>query len=283
MKYKQEMKEPLRLISSAQEVLSNVLSCINGTDTGESFDIEDFKLNQNKTLQNYIEGESNKLARKIGYAIAKNPGQQEYNPFYVFGPSGCGKSHLINAIGLMCIEHKPDLRVIYVTAQQFQRQFTDAVRYNTMNDFMNLYRATDMLIVDDIQEWKNMHKTVDAFLNIFNYLMDHDKQAILASDCSLVKLEGIKKSLLNRFASGVVVELEKPDAKLCIDFLNRKCHKEGLKIPAEIVEHIANAANSSIRKLEGIANSLKVYSSVNQVDIDMDIAKHIVENFVKLK
>ena len=279
MKYKQEMEKALRLICSAQEVLNDVLC----TNTDGCLNVEDFKLNPNKTYKNFIKGESNKLAYEVGNTIAKELAQSERNPFYVFGPSGCGKSHLINAIGLKSIELNPDRNVMYVTAQQFLRQYVDTVRYNTTSDFINFYQAADMLIVDDIQEWKNMHKTVDAFLHIFNYLMENGKQVILASDCSFAKLESIKKNVQNRFASGVLAELEKPDTQLCIDIINARCLESGLKLPADIVECIAKTANGSVCELEGITNSLKVYSSVNNVDIDMDITKRIVGCFVKLK
>ena len=128
------------------------------------------QLDPKKTFQNYIEGNSNKLPRTVGLSIAEHPGKTTFNPFFVYGPSGCGKTHLINAIGVKCKETYPQKRVLYVSARLFQVQFTDSVRHNTTNDFINFYQSIDVLIVDDIQEWMNSPKTLDTFFHIFNHL-----------------------------------------------------------------------------------------------------------------
>jgi chromosomal replication initiator protein len=96
-----------------------------------------------------------------------------------------------------------------------------------------------------------------------------------------VELQGMEERLLKRFACGLVVELEKPDMQLCIDILNAKCHKSCIKIPSEVIEFIANTVNNSVYDLEGIMNSLKVYSTVNKSNIDMDIAKRVIMRYVK--
>ena len=109
------------------------------------------QLNPRHTFSNFIEGDSNKLPRTVGISIAEHPGKSTFNPFFIYGPSGCGKTHLVNAIGVRCKELYPQKRVLYVSARLFQVQFTDAVRQNRVNDFINFYQTIDMLIVDDIQ------------------------------------------------------------------------------------------------------------------------------------
>ncbi|MDE6647262.1 MAG: ATP-binding protein, partial [Prevotella sp.] len=173
------------------------------------------QLDTHKTFQSFIEGDSNKLSRTVGLSIAEHPGKSTFNPFFVFGPSGCGKTHLINAIGIRCKELYPQKRVLYVSARLFQVQFTDAVRQNTVNDFIQFYQTIDVLIVDDIQEWATASKTLDTFFHNFNHLFRNGKQIILASDRPPVDLQGRKDRLLTRFSCGFIAELEQPNAQLC--------------------------------------------------------------------
>lgn len=240
------------------------------------------QLDPKKNFQNFIEGDSNKLPRTVGLSIAEHPGKSTFNPFFVFGPSGCGKTHLINAIGVRCKETYPQKRVLYVSARLFQVQFTDSVRHNTTNDFINFYQSIDVLIVDDIQEWMNSPKTLDTFFHIFNHLFRCGKQIILASDRPPVDLQGMKDRLLTRFACGLIAELEKPNVQLCIDILNAKCKRDGLKIPEDVIQFIAETANGSVRDLEGVVNSLMAYSIVYNSNIDMRLAERVIKRAVKV-
>ena len=240
------------------------------------------QLDPKKTFQNYIEGNSNKLPRTVGLSIAEHPGKTTFNPFFIYGPSGCGKTHLINAIGVRCKETYPQKRVLYVSARLFQVQFTDSVRHNTTNDFINFYQSIDVLIVDDIQEWMNSPKTLDTFFHIFNHLFRTGKQIILASDRPPVDLQGMKDRLLTRFACGLIAELEKPNVQLCVDILNAKCRRDGLKIAADVIQFIAETANGSVRDLEGVVNSLMAYSIVYNSKIDLRLAERIIKRAVKV-
>ena len=168
-------------------------------------------------------------------------------------------------------------------AQQFQREFTDSVRQNTTNDFIDYYHSVDMLIVDDIQEWVNAPKTLDAFFHIFNQLLRNGKQIILASNRPPVDLQGMEEYVVKCFACGLVAEIEKPDQQLCIDILNAMCKQDGLDIPAEVSEYISKAVNGSVCDLEGIANSLIAYAKVNNSSIDMELAKRVISHRVKLE
>jgi chromosomal replication initiator protein len=240
------------------------------------------QLDPKKTFQNYIEGDSNKLPRTVGLSVAEHPGKTTFNPFYIYGPSGCGKTHLINAIGVRCKETYPEKRVLYVSARLFQVQFTDSVRHNTTNDFINFYQSIDVLIVDDIQEWVNSPKTLDTFFHIFNHLFFCGKQIILASDRPPVDLDGMKDRLLTRFSCGLIAELEKPNVQLCIDILHAKCRRDGLKIPEDVIQFIAETANGSVRDLEGVVNSLMAYSIVYNSNIDMKLAERVIKRAVKI-
>lgn len=240
------------------------------------------QLNLHQTFNNYIEGNSNKLPRTVGLSIAEHPGKSTFNPFFIYGPSGCGKTHLVNAIGVKCKEMYPAKRVLYVSARLFQVQFTDATRQNTTNDFINFYQSIDVLIVDDIQEWATAPKTLDTFFHIFNHLFRNGKQIILASDRPPVELQGMKDRLLTRFSCGLIAELEKPNVQLCVDILNTKCRRDGLKIPADVIQFIASTANGSVRDLEGVINSLMAYSVVYNCNIDMRLAERVIKRAVKI-
>ena len=240
------------------------------------------QLDTHKTFQSFIEGDSNKLPRTVGLSIAEHPGKTTFNPFFVFGPSGCGKTHLINAIGVKCKEMYPQKRVLYVSARLFQVQFTDATRQNKVNDFIHFYQTIDVLIVDDIQEWATSPKTVDTFFHIFNHLFRLGKQIILASDRPPVDLKWLQERMLTRFSCGLIAELEKPNVQLCIDILHSKCKRDGLKIPEDVIQYIAETANGSVRDLEGVVNSLMAYSIVYNSNIDMRLAERVIKRAVKV-
>jgi chromosomal replication initiator protein len=242
----------------------------------------DPQLDLKKTFDNFIEGTSNKLPRTVGMTIAENPKKSTFNPFFVFGPSGCGKTHLINAIGVQAKNADPKMRVLYVSARLFQVQFTDSVRQNTTNDFINFYQSIDLLIVDDIQEWMNAPKTLDTFFHIFDHLFRLGKQIVLASDRPPVDMEGVKDRLLTRFSCGLIAELEKPSHQLCIDILTSKCRHDGLNVPQDVIEFIATTANSSVRNIEGVLSSLMAYSIVYNSGIDMHLAERVIKRAVKL-
>lgn len=239
------------------------------------------QLNPRQSFATFIEGQSNKLPRTVGLSIAEHPGRSAFNPFFLYGPSGCGKTHLVNAVGLRCKEIYPKKRVLYVGAREFQVQFTEAVRRNTINDFMHFYQSVDVLIVDDIQEWVTAVKTLDTFFHIFNHLFRNGRQIVLASDRPPAMLEGMKDRLLTRFSCGLIAEMEQPNVQLCIDIMRSKCKRDGLKIPEDVIEFIANTANGSVRDLEGVINSLMAYSVVYNCPLDMRLAERVVRRAVK--
>ncbi len=139
-----------------------------------------------------------------------------------------------------------------------------------------------MLIVDDVQEWATAEKTVATFFHIFDHLSRLGKQIILASDRPPVDLGWLPERMLTRFSSGLIAELEKPNVQLCIDILNAKCRRDGLKIPADVIQFIAETANGSVRDLEGVINSLLTYSIVYNTNVDMRLAERVVKRAVKI-
>ncbi len=242
----------------------------------------DSQLKKEYNFDNYIEGESNRLARSVGEAIAKNPAQT-FNPFFVFGPSGCGKTHLINAIGLHTKELHPQLRVLYLSAHLFTVQYMDATRNNKINDFIGFYQTIDVLILDDIQELSGKKGTQNAFFHIFNHLQMNNKQIILAADRPPVAIEGLEDRLLTRFKWGLQAEIEKPTKSLRFSILSAKVKKEGLSIPEDVINYITENVDESVRDLEGIINSLLAFSIVYKCEVNMKLVNKVMPRFVEVK
>ena len=239
----------------------------------------DSHLIPNYTFSNFIKGTSNELSRTVGETVAKDPAKT-FNPLFLHGPSGVGKTHLTNAIGTRIKELYPGKRVLYISAHLFQVQYTDSVRTNQFNNFIKFYQGIDVLIIDDIQELAGATKTQQTFFHIFNHLHQNGKQLILTSDRAPVMLQGMEDRMLTRFKWGLVVELEKPDLELRKNILLNKMAYDGLKIPENVVNYIAENVSDSVRELEGIVTSLLAHSIILKREIDMDLAERIVRKSV---
>ncbi len=237
-------------------------------------------LNPNYNFENFIKGSSNEFSRTVGETVAKNPART-FNPLFLYGPSGVGKTHLTNAIGTRIKELYPEKRVLYVSAHLLQVQYTDSVRTNNYNNFMKFYQNIDVLIVDDIQEFAGVTKTQNTFFHIFNHLHQNGKQLILTSDRAPVMLQGMEERMLTRFKWGLVAEMEKPDTELRKNILRDKIHRDGLNIPENVINYIAENVSDSVRELEGIVNSLLAQSILFKREIDMDLAQRIVRKAVR--
>ncbi len=237
-------------------------------------------LNPNYNFDNFIKGNSNEFSRTVGETVAKNPAKT-FNPLFLYGPSGVGKTHLTNAIGTRIKELYPEKRVLYVSAHLFQVQYTDSVRTNHFNDFISFYQTIDVLIIDDIQEFAGVTKTQNTFFHIFNHLHQNGKQLILTSDRAPIMLQGMEERLLTRFKWGLVAELDKPDVELRRNILRNKIKRDGLNIPENVIQYIAENVNESVRELEGIINSLLAQSILFKREIDMDLATRIIRKVVR--
>lgn len=236
----------------------------------------DSQLNVHQSFSNFIEGSSNKLPRSVGQSIAEHPEQMTFNPLFIYGPSGVGKTHLVNAIGLRTKELHPDKRVLYLSAHLFMVQFTDAIKRDTVNDFIHFYQSIDMLIVDDMQELVGMKGTQNAFFHIFNHLRQNGKHIIMTCDRPPVSLQGMEDRLITRFKSGLMAEMEKPEEGLRRSILHGIVKHDGLSIPDDVLDFISTNVNNSVRELEGIIHSLLAYSVVYGKEIDLDFAKRIL-------
>jgi chromosomal replication initiator protein len=239
------------------------------------------QLNESYTFDSYIEGECNRLARSAGFAVSQNPGGTSFNPLFIYGSGGLGKTHLANAIGIEVKNNHPEKIVLYVSADKFLTQFVDAIKDNKRNDFVHFYQSIDVLIIDDVQFLCGKEKTQDVFFHIFNHLHQNKKQVILTSDKAPVDIIGMEQRLLSRFKWGLSADLQSPDLETRLAILKKKIKKDGIDIPYEVIEYIAYSITTNVRELEGALISLLAQSSLNRKEITIDLAKNMLDKFVK--
>ncbi|MFD0975964.1 chromosomal replication initiator protein DnaA [Salinimicrobium gaetbulicola] len=239
------------------------------------------QLNPSYNFDNFLEGDSNRLARSAGLAVANKPGETSFNPLLIFGGVGLGKTHLAHSIGIEIKDKYPEKTVLYISAEKFTQQYIESVKKNNRNDFIHFYQIIDVLIVDDIQLLSGKAGTQDVFFHIFNHLHQNRKQVILTSDKAPVDMQDIEQRLLSRFKWGLSAELQHPDTDTRISIIKNKLYRDGVDMPEEIIEFLANNIKTNIRELEGAIISLIAHSSFNKKDITLDLAKKIVDNYVK--
>jgi chromosomal replication initiator protein len=233
------------------------------------------------SFENFVEGDCNRLARSAGYAVAENPGKTSFNPLLLYSVTGLGKTHLAHAIGLQVKNNFPDKTVLYVQTEQFINQYIESVRNNNQNDFVHFYQMIDVLIIDDIQFLAGKEKTQDTFFHIFNHLHQNSKQLIITSDKPPVELKGMEPRLLSRFKWGLSADLQMPDLETRVAILKRKLYKDGIEIPAEVIDYLAYSITTNVREMEGALISLMAQSSLNKKAITIELARQMIDKFVK--
>jgi len=239
------------------------------------------QLNPNYTFENFLEGDSNRLARSAGIAVSNKPGGTSFNPLLIYGGVGLGKTHLAHAIGVDIKQKYPDKTVLYISAEKFTQQYVDSVKKNTRNDFIHFYQLIDILIVDDVQFLSGKSGTQDVFFHIFNHLHQNGKQVILTSDKAPIDMQDIEQRLLSRFKWGLSAELQNPNFETRVSILKNKLYRDGVEIQDEVIEFVAKNINSNVRELEGAIISLIAQSSFNKAEITVDLAKEVINKFVK--
>ena len=244
--------------------------------------IIDPQLNPGLTFATFIEGECNRLARSAGMSVAVNPGNNPFNPLYIYGDSGLGKTHIVQAIGHEVRQRHPELQVLYVSMNKFQAQFQTAYKNGEIPDFIHFYQMIDVLIIDDIQELTGKTGTQNAFFNIFNHLQLAGKQLILTSDKPPVELKDIEQRLLTRFKWGLSAQLNTPDYDTKLKIIRVKAQKFGAQISDDVVAYLADNISANVREIEGALSSLVANASFLGRKITTSLAKEILKVYVQL-
>ena len=236
-------------------------------DTNISFIKDSFlqynRIDNSKSFNNFIIGESNKLAYEASKKVSEKA--SNYNPFYLYAGVGMGKTHLLNAIGL---ELQKENKVTFISAERFMYQFVKSIRSNEMVKFKDNFRNTDVLIIDDIQFMNGKEAMQEEFFHTFNSLIDKGSQVIMSADRPPNKLLKIQERIKSRFSGGLVVDIQNPEYELRLRILKKKAdelsllYKEKLKINDELLKFISNEIRNSIRELVGALNRIASFSRI---------------------
>ena len=241
------------------------------------------RIDQNKSFENFVIGESNKLAfeaaKKVSEKIA------HYNPFYLYAGVGMGKTHLLNALGLKL---RKDKKVTFISAERFMYQFVKSIKSNEMVKFKENFRNTDVLIIDDIQFMNGKEAMQEEFFHTFNALIDKDSQVILSADRPPNKLVKIQERIKSRFSGGMVVDIQSPEHELRLKILKTKAddlnilYNEKLKISQDILNFISSEIRNSIRELVGALNRVASFARIYDRVPNINEVKIILKDLLNI-
>lgn len=228
------------------------------------------------TFERFLEGDSNRLARSASVAVAKRPGDTDYNPLVVYGEVGLGKTHLAQAIANFSVEHATAEKVCYVSSERFTSEFVTAIRNDNFSAFSDHYRSVDLLIVDDIQFLEGKEKTQEEFFHLFDNLHQHGKQIVLCADRPPSRIDGIEERLLSRFQWGLTADIQPPDLEMRLAVLQLKAENLGLDLAPDVYDLIAENITENVRQLEGALKQLSAHAQL----IDGNLGKHDVQEIL---
>lgn len=235
-------------------------------------------LNPKYTFRNFVVGAGNQFAHAACMAVAEQPGQT-YNPLFIYGGVGLGKTHLLTAIGNHVAEQR-DLRIAYLTTEQFTNEVINSIRYDKMMDLRKRYRHIDMLMIDDIQFLVGKERTQEEFFHTFNALYEGHKQIVLSSDRFPKDMPDIEERLRSRFEWGLIADLQPPDVETRIAILRKKSEDEGVKLPEDVIQFLSTTMKSNVRELEGSLVRLGAYASLTGQVISLELAKTVLRDII---
>jgi len=230
-------------------------------------------------FQTFVVGKSNEFAHAAAEAVAKNP-SQSYNPLFLYGGVGLGKTHLLHAIGHEILRHQPQIRVLYLAAEQFVNELINSIRFDRMPAFRERYRTIDVLMIDDVQFLANKERTQEEFFHTFNTLYTSQKQIILSSDSSPRNIPTLEERLRSRFEWGLIADIQPPDLETKVAILQRKAFGENIQLPEEVAEFIAQQVRSNVRELEGLLNRVIAFCSLTGKPMSLALARETLKDIL---
>jgi chromosomal replication initiator protein len=230
---------------------------------------------------NFVEGKSNEFALAATKRVAENP-SLSYNPLFLYGGVGLGKTHLLHAIGHEIRRSRPQLRVLYLAAEQFVNELINSIRFDRMPAFRERYRTIDVLMIDDVQFLANKERTQEEFFHTFNTLYTSQKQIILSSDSSPRNIPTLEERLRSRFEWGLIADIQPPDLETKVAILQRKAalEPEAVQLPEEVAEFIAQQVKSNIRELEGLLTRVLAFSSLTGKPLTPSLARETLKDIL---
>jgi chromosomal replication initiator protein len=228
------------------------------------------------TFDNFVVGQSNRLAYAGAFAVAEKPGSK-YNPLFIYGDSGLGKTHLLQAVANEVRRSGAAATISYVTAQEFAERFVAALQHGRMESFRKSIRQADVWLLDDVQFIAGKDKTQEELFHSFNQLQHAGKQIVLTSDRPPRDLYGLEDRLRSRFEGGLVADIMPPDTETRTAIVMQKAEVEGVPLSMEVCECIAMSVAGNVRALEGALTKILAHASFERSEVTVDLVQKIVE------
>ena len=244
---------------------------------------ENSNLNPKYKFDTFVVGSSNKFAHSASLAVAESPGVT-YNPLYLYGGAGLGKTHLMHSIGHFILEQNPNMKILYVTSEQFTNEVIESIRSGNAAAMTNLrekYRTVDVLLIDDIQFIIGKESTQEEFFHTFNVLHSARKQIILSSDKPPKDMETLEERFRSRFEWGLIADIQAPNYETKMAILRKNAETFDKDISDDILDYIATNIKSNIRELEGALNKIIAFIRLNKIDeLTMEAAEEALKDII---
>ena len=240
---------------------------------------EQSQLNPRYIFETFVIGSSNRFAHAAAVAVAEAPAKA-YNPLFIYGDSGLGKTHLLHAIGAYAKELYGNVRVRYVSSEEFTNDFINSIRDDKASAFQRRYRDLDILLVDDIQFLENKERTQEEFFHTFNTLYNANKQIVISSDRPPKQLTTLEDRLRSRFEWGLITDIQPPEIETRIAILRKKAAQDKLNAPDDVLEYIASKISTNIRELEGALIRVTAFASLSRQGVDLGLAEIVLKDLM---
>ncbi len=251
-----------------------------GEEEKENFETKGSPINNKFTFDSFVVGPSNEFIYAAAKAVAENPGDS-YNPLFIHGGTGLGKTHILMAIANYLKIHKPSLRVLYATCEQFTNQFIEGISKgkgtNASADFRRRYRNVDVLLIDDVQFLATKQGIQTEFFHTFNELVMQNKQVVLTSDRPPKEIEVLEERLRTRFEGGLLADVQPPELETRIAILKRKAEEQKCSINIKVLTYIAEMNDSDIRTLIGKLTRVIFASKLHERPITIELVNEAIK------
>jgi chromosomal replication initiator protein len=243
---------------------------------------ESANLNSKYKFDTFVVGSNNKFAHSAALAVAESPGEA-YNPLYLYGGAGLGKTHLMHSIGHFVLEQNSNMKVLYVTSEQFTNEVIESIRSGNaaaMTKLRDKYRTVDVLLIDDVQFIIGKESTQEEFFHTFNVLHSAGKQIILSSDKPPKEMETLEERFRSRFEWGLIADIQPPDYETRMAILRKNAETYDKEVDDEIIQYIATNIKSNIRELEGALNKVIANARLNKQEITLALAEDALKDVI---
>ena len=239
------------------------------------------RLNRGFSFDSFVTGKANQLARAAAIQVSENPGIS-YNPLFVYGGVGLGKTHLVQAIGNQVADGRPQARIRYIHAEQYDTDMVRAYQQKSFDEFKRYYHSLDLLLIDDIQFFSNKGRTQEEFFYAFNALVEARKQIVITCDTYPKEIAGMEERLISRFGWGLTVAIEPPELEMRVAIVLKKAEAEAVVVSEEIAFFIAKHIRSNVRELEGALKKVLAFARFSGRELSLELAKEALRDILNL-